>query len=149
MEKGKLLVSTRTNGWGKKIFFLLGALICAFAGSNSLSHPEFFFQFSWSNYKIIAYLFAICCMLGFGFSLGAVLSYCEVYEHGVVGRTQITFRHGWQKFDVRYSDILNVTESGPMVLTITAQYGKYTVYTFSNHEAALQEIRTRMKGGAA
>ncbi|MBQ9832247.1 MAG: hypothetical protein IJO48_00795 [Clostridia bacterium] len=75
-------------------------------------------------------------------------SYCAVYENKVSGITALNMKESdkaLQTFEVKYDEILNVTEAGKKLCIYTA-YATYDVLAMTNREEALKEIKARMCG---
>ena len=73
-------------------------------------------------------------------------SYCDVYEHAVVGTTGISAANPnapMQDFELSYSQIRNITKSKKMIILYT-NYGEYHVLALQNCDAAISAIRARL-----
>lgn len=139
--KGNLLVSTKTNTTARKTVVIVGCMIYFILGIIvfSLTPSGETFGYVLGGLCIGYAIFYL--LLG----LSNLKSYCEVYENAVVGTTTMGLTTPVQNFEIRYDEIMNVTESGKSIQIYT-QYTTYKTIALANATAAVSEIRARMKG---
>ncbi len=152
IEKGKLLVTTKAGCAGRMIVLGISSAIMICLGIFCLSVPEAFEDLSRDNYQIISTILGIgmiayaafMCVAGW---LGKK-SYVAAYEKRVVGTTALSWadtKAPMQNFELRYEEIVNVSESGKTITIYTA-YEKYNVLALKNRGEIMQVIRQRMSG---
>ncbi len=152
IEKGKLLITTKEAQTGRMITLGISSAVVVCIGIFCLSVPEAFKSLSRDNYQIISFL------LGFGMIAYAAFmcvfvwlgkkSYVAAYENRVVGTTALSLADAktpMQNFELRYEEIVNVSESGKTITIYTA-YEKYNVLALKNREEIMRAIRQRMSG---
>ncbi len=155
-DKGELIVSTKAVAAGQKgIMIAVGGLLILLGMFMGVDKRVTSSIASGTQQELIHYC-VITILIAFGgYAIYAAFkrfkSYCAVYEKGVVGTTGMAeIRDGkkdapQQDFELAYSDIVNVTESGKTILIYT-NYGTFEVLALKNRVEATQEIRKRMTG---
>lgn len=156
-SKGTLIVSTfKKTATGKKFFVtaycVVVILIFLIIPSDTLQALA---DKLFDNYKLGWLIRLVCILLSILANVPTVIniftsdkSYCEVYEHTVIGTTVFDMKapdKSLQAFELKYSEILNVTITGNVICIYTA-YATYNVLALENCEIALKEIRARMCG---
>ncbi len=153
-DKGKLIISTKAVAAGRKIYITVVALFVIALGVFALMTPEAFEDLRGRGTMGGFLYYALCAvMIGGGIFMivgcfKGFKSYCDVYERGVVGTTGMSANKNaapQQNFELAYSDIVNVTESGKTIYIYT-NYGNFEVLALKNRVAVTQEIRKRMTG---
>lgn len=89
----------------------------------------------------IASIIAVC-YFGGKFYLMLCWSYCDVYEYGITGKAVWEFSKGMPIFDLRYDEIMNITQTWH-TLIIQTRHEKLKVMAFRNRQAVFTEIRDR------
>ncbi len=152
-DKGKLIVSTKAVAAGRKIYILVVGIFMILLGLFALMNEDMADMFGRGDTAKLLY-YAMCAVLvggGVFMLLGSFKgfkSYCDVYEKGVVGTTGMSANKNaapQQNFELAYSDIVNVAESGKTIFIYT-NFGNFEVLALKNRVEATQEIRKRMTG---
>lgn len=146
--RGSLLVSTKSAAAGRKTIITVCSVLFILLGIVFLFLP-------WvdiTGNAIFGYIVSAICICYGVFNLVVAFlggkSYCSVYENAVVGMTCLSKNNPnapMQNFELRYDEIMNVTNTGKNILIYT-QYATYDVLALKNCAEATQEIRTRMTG---
>ncbi len=153
-DRGNLLVSTRSGAAGRKLTICICGAILVIAGIIILLTPDAFRALSRRNYHLISLVCGVVAIAAAAyFILVAFLggrSYCEVYENVVTGMTALSRNQPnapMQNFEVKYTDINNVTDAGKRICIYTP-YAVYEVLAMKNCQEAVRAIRARMTGVA-
>lgn len=155
-NRGKLLVTTRTNAAGRKtVIVVYSVIMYAFALFSLLNQDTFakmgrdvFYSVAMGRmvgWVIIAFLIAFPSFLLI-MSVKGSKSYCDVYEYAVAGMTCLSASNPnavMQNFELPYQQIVNLTSSSKTI-TIQTNHGSYEVLALKNRDEAMQEIRSRM-----
>ncbi len=152
-DKGKLIISTKAVAAGRKIYILVVGVFMILLGLFALMNEDMAGMFGRGDTAKLLYYGMCAVLLGSGIfmlvgSFKGFKSYCDVYEKGVVGTTGMSANKNaapQQNFELAYSDIVNVTESGKTIFIYT-NYGNFEVLALKNRVEATQEIRKRMTG---
>ncbi len=156
VEKGKLLVSTKSNAIGRKAFVLIASAIILLPAIYILTNPDFAYQMAYDllgkislgrivqiGFPTIMLVFAAISVINI-FMISK--SHLDVYERGIAGVTSFNTRkpsEGVKKIELSFSDIVNVSESKRCIQIVT-KYGSYEFLAAKNREQALNEIRSRI-----
>lgn len=148
VNRGKLLVSTKSQAAGRKAFILVWSMILYALAIFLLLNMEVFAGKQLLGWFSVVFLLALptfCLVM----TVRSSKSYCEVYETAVVGVTcpqKAQLDAPMQSFELPYPQIMNVTESSKS-LTLHTSHGSYEVLALKNRSEAVQEIRARMGAG--
>ncbi len=146
--QGRLIVSTKSSSTGRKSIILIASIISYIFGIVCLVTPEAFSVMDdlWFILWLIGVLFFFLYPT---FWLIVVFvgskSYCDVYEYCVTGRTALSFSNPnmpVQNFELSYSEITNVAQSGKRIIIYT-NYATYEIMALQNCALAVTEIRSR------
>lgn len=160
-QRGRLLVTTKSNSTGRKtaatvscvgaailvVMFIAFFAILGFDGMGDIG--EELFGSTFLGYCLIpALIIIILCPVIFNTIVvfNAAKSYVDVYENCLVGKTALSSsrpNEPMQDFELQYSEINNVTESGKNIIIYTS-YHSYEVAALNNHSEAVNEIRKRI-----
>lgn len=153
MEKGNLIVSTKSSKPWRLVAVGIISAICIFIGITCLLEPEIFRDLSRDSYELIAYILGmviICyAVLQFLLVWNGQRSFVSVYDHCVEGFTApenksgLKIQFNQEKFQISYSDIQNVSLSKTQISIQTA-YRIYLVQALENRDIAVAEIRKRI-----
>jgi len=162
MEKGRLIVSTKSAETGRKTVLLVCAAVLILVSiiflffmltNDGVAKYVAKQMLGSSSLSWVIWLMPFGLIIGSGYNLAVGFlssrSYCDVYEFAVTGMSALSRSNpnsSMQHFELQYQEIMNVTESGTM-LYIYTQYTTYEVLAMKNRAEAIKEIRTRMKGG--
>ncbi len=154
-DKGKLIISTKAavGATGRTLFCSIVGVGIILMGLFGLLDERMETAFGYGTRgELIRYGLCVVLIGGGGYmifnSFKGFKSYCAVYEKGVVGITGVSANKNavpQQNFELAYSDIVNVTESGKTIYIYT-NYGNFEVLALKNRVAVTQEIRKRMTG---
>ena len=156
VEKGKLLVSTKSNAIGRKAGVLIASAILLLPAIYILANPDFAYQMAYdllgkiSLGRIVQIGFPTIMLVFVTISVINIFmiskSYLDVYERGLAGVTSYNTSkpsEGVKKIELSFSDIVNVSESKRCIQIVT-KYGSYEFLAVKNREQALSEIRSRI-----
>lgn len=147
MEKGKLIVSTKTtHPWRLRISFM-GMVFGIIFSIVCFVYPRIFFDISPDFYWLIAYAFGVFILCYDVWNFFAVLngqkSYIAVYDECLEGYTAIG-KKAQEAFEVKYSDVVNIGVS-QYKITIYTKYTNYEVMAMKNKDEAVSEIQKKIQ----
>ena len=161
-QRGKLLISTKAQRSGRKMLLraigiigiCFGVLILIFEQTNRALLLQMGQElYSSPTAGVLLVVFVAIFMIGYGaYDLALSVrfrSYCEIYEHAVVGKTTISMRSPkdpMRDFEIPYKEIVNVSEAGQMLYIQTA-HESFDILAERNRTEAVREIRARMGAG--
>lgn len=156
--RGNLVVSTRSAMAGRKVIVLIAAAVFVFLGGFFLANEELAYEIAWDLFRNLSmgdFIYIGIPLFCFAYAAIALIrvfklskSYVEVYENGVVGITEMDRKDSsqpMQHFELKYSDIVNISETNKGIQLFTA-YGTFSVTAAKNRKEAAAAIRQRMTG---
>ena len=153
-DRGKLILTTRSNAAGSKTAMCIACPVLILMGIFVMLNSRAFYAISRDHYRLIGVLLGLVLIVFAAFMLIVSLlggrSYCDVYENSVMGMTALSRNQPnapMQKFEIGYGDICNVTEAGKTICIYTS-YALYEVLAQRNRSEAVNEIRKRISRNA-